>query len=258
MNIRKQILTELDNAEKEHNIKIPIAIESGSRSWGGSSSDSDYDCRFIYVRKIESYLSIYNSKDTIEHMLDDVFDIVGWDLKKVIQHIVKSRAVVMEWISSHVTYKMDDSICRNLNELAEYFFNPVAVCWHYINLAKRKLIEIESSEKAKLKKYFYVLRPLACARFIIENNKFPFMDYNTNIANISYSIDLYDKINSMMELKKSVDESFIVSKDDFILNFFKTEIEFITNWLNSQKFNKKLDYHLADEYFIKIIREVNE
>jgi predicted nucleotidyltransferase len=40
----KQKLLEI---EKEHNVKILYAVESGSRAWGFESLDSDYDVRFI-------------------------------------------------------------------------------------------------------------------------------------------------------------------------------------------------------------------
>ena len=41
----------LDRATSEHGVHIPLAIESGSRAWGFPSPDSDYDCRFLYVRQ---------------------------------------------------------------------------------------------------------------------------------------------------------------------------------------------------------------
>jgi len=34
----------------QHQVSIPWAIESGSRAWGFPSPDSDYDCRFVFVR----------------------------------------------------------------------------------------------------------------------------------------------------------------------------------------------------------------
>ena len=42
------ILRELKKIEEQENVKIIMAIESGSRAWGFASPDSDYDVRFIY------------------------------------------------------------------------------------------------------------------------------------------------------------------------------------------------------------------
>jgi predicted nucleotidyltransferase len=41
------ITQKLLNIEKEHDVTILYAVESGSRAWGFESSDSDYDVRFI-------------------------------------------------------------------------------------------------------------------------------------------------------------------------------------------------------------------
>lgn len=76
------ILRELKKIEEQENVKIIMAIESGSRAWGFASPDSDYDVRFIYVRKEEDYLKLEKTRDVIEWKLDDVLDINGWDIKK--------------------------------------------------------------------------------------------------------------------------------------------------------------------------------
>ena len=82
--------------EKEH-IRVLHAVESGSRAWGFASPDSDYDVRFIYVRDRDFYLSLRETKDFIDWELNEVLDINGWDIKKVLQHFHKSNAVIYEW-----------------------------------------------------------------------------------------------------------------------------------------------------------------
>ena len=82
--IIKVINQKLKKKKKKENIKILLAVESGSRAWGFASPDSDYDVRFIYVRDNKDYLRINEIRDVIEWQLDDTLDINGWDIKKTL------------------------------------------------------------------------------------------------------------------------------------------------------------------------------
>ena len=75
--MRKKIQTQLRRIEEEENIKILLAVESGSRAWGFASPDSDYDVRFIYIRRMEDYLKLEKIRDVIELPMDDVLDMNG-------------------------------------------------------------------------------------------------------------------------------------------------------------------------------------
>ena len=46
------IRKKLKEIEKKENVRIIMAVESGSRAWGFASPDSDYDVRFVYVRNV--------------------------------------------------------------------------------------------------------------------------------------------------------------------------------------------------------------
>ena len=46
------IQTKLQHTERERHINILWAIESGSRTWGFASPDSDYDVRAVYVQRL--------------------------------------------------------------------------------------------------------------------------------------------------------------------------------------------------------------
>jgi hypothetical protein len=48
LQLRDHILTVLKQIEKDYEISILYACESGSRAWGFPSKDSDYDVRFIF------------------------------------------------------------------------------------------------------------------------------------------------------------------------------------------------------------------
>lgn len=83
MDMERVIREKLAEIENKENVRIIMAVESGSRAWGFASPDSDYDVRFVYVRKLEDYLKLDKTRDVIEWQLDDTLDISGWDLKRL-------------------------------------------------------------------------------------------------------------------------------------------------------------------------------
>ncbi len=89
--MKEQIVQKLRAIEREHNVRILLAVESGSRAWGIASPDSDYDVRFLYVRARDDYLRLEDMRDVIELPIDEVFDINGWDLQKTLRLLYRSE-----------------------------------------------------------------------------------------------------------------------------------------------------------------------
>lgn len=94
--MEKLIYRKLREIEKEENIKILLAVESGSRAWGFASPDSDYDVRFIYVRAKEDYLRLVKIRDVIELPINELLDINGWDLQKTLRLLYNSNPTLFE------------------------------------------------------------------------------------------------------------------------------------------------------------------
>ena len=63
--IQGEIQAKLLEIEKKEQVKVLFAVESGSRAWGFASPDSDYDVRFVYIRKQEDYLRLDGQRDEI-------------------------------------------------------------------------------------------------------------------------------------------------------------------------------------------------
>lgn len=161
------IARRLEAVEVESEVVIPLAVESGSRAWGFPSPDSDYDCRFIFVRRLPDYLSLFPPRDVIETPLTPVLDVNGWDLAKALKLMLKGNAVVIEWLTSPFAYRIDEEFRGALLELAGQVTPRGGVARHYHHLALAQARELTRPEGGvRLKKLFYLLRPLVALRWL--------------------------------------------------------------------------------------------
>jgi len=254
--IKQSILTKLQDIETTHEVKIPLAIESGSRGWGFAAPNADYDCRFIYVHKLERYLSILESKEFIDYELDETYDIRGYDLKRALKYIIKSQATIFEWLSSNEVYIRNEAIVEKLRSLAKDFFNPIPVSHHYLNLAKKMLHEITEMETAKIKKYFYILRPIANLNYIQQEQKMPFMEYDKTLDAISPPADVFTAIQELKQQKLNLLEHDKIPTHKFLVNYFSSEINRFEDLLKELKHEKNTNYDCADEAFRVILKDV--
>lgn len=163
--VEELVRMKLKEIEKKENVRILHAVESGSRSWGFASPDSDYDVRFIYVRPREYYLRLETKKDFIDWELDETLDINGWDLSKALQHFHKSNATLFEWSNSPIVYAALPEWER-IRELSETYFSCKTSMYHYYGTANSNYMEHLQEDMVKYKKYFYVLRPLLACKWI--------------------------------------------------------------------------------------------
>jgi predicted nucleotidyltransferase len=162
-----RIDTALAAIEGEHAVTIALAIESGSRAWGFPSPDSDYDCRFLFVRRTEDYLSPWLRRDVIELPLEDELDVNGWELGKALKLLLKGNAVVVEWLTSPIVYRGDTGLCNDMLELAARFANRTGIARHYLHLGEKQRRTYFADGKAvQLKKLFYAVRPAAALRWL--------------------------------------------------------------------------------------------
>jgi predicted nucleotidyltransferase len=254
--ITQSIIGKLAEIETSNEVRIPLAVESGSRGWGFAAANADYDCRFIYVHKRDRYLSVSDMDEFIDFELNETFDIKGYDLKRVMRYIMKSQATINEWLSSNVVYICNGPIVQRLRDLAAEFFNPIPVSHHYLNLARKMFIEITSSDNAKIKKYFYILRPIANLNYIYRFRKMPDMEYDRTLAKISPPPDILTAINALKEQKMIMLEHDRIPAHGLLTDYFKAEIERFDCLLKDMKHDKKTDYTALDEAFRAIIEDL--
>jgi predicted nucleotidyltransferase len=166
--MRNQILSALEEIERSEKVKIFYACESGSRAWGFPSTDSDYDVRFLYVRPEDWYFSINveEKRDVIERPITDVLDVGGWDLRKALQLLRKSNPPLLEWLNSPIVYRQELKAVNRLRDLVPECYSPIACFYHYLSMARGNHREYLKGQMVRVKKYFYVLRPIMAAKWV--------------------------------------------------------------------------------------------
>lgn len=164
--MREIIVKKIKEIEETYDVEVLYACESGSRAWGFASVDSDYDVRLIYKRKVDSYLSVVDGRDFIDLPIDEVWDFNAWDIKKVLELMIKSNTTVFEWMQSPIVYKEKVGFREELWTLCQNFYCQQTHTHHYLGLAKKKLLENEG-ERVKYKTLFYILRALLSAKWNI-------------------------------------------------------------------------------------------
>lgn len=165
------VLAEIDRRLEQtcadESVFIPLAVESGSRAWGFPSPDSDYDCRFVFVRPVDHHVSPWPRRDVIETPLDKVFDVNGWELGKALKLLLKGNAVIIEWLKSPVIYRGEAWFRHALLDFAERFAERGLIARHYLHLGERQRRLYFPDELAvPQKKIFYALRPAAALRWL--------------------------------------------------------------------------------------------
>lgn len=162
-----EIDARLEGLARFHDVRIPLAIESGSRAWGFPSPDSDYDCRFLFVRHPDRYMSPWQRPDVIEMPPEGDFDVNGWDLGKAVKLMLKGNAVIIEWLQSPIVYSADRQLREEFLSLARRHADRNRIARHYLHLGERQWATyFHRGESAPIKKLFYVLRPAMALRWM--------------------------------------------------------------------------------------------
>lgn len=227
--IQKEIQDNLNQIEEQYDVKILLAVESGSRAWGFASADSDYDVRFIYVHRPEEYLRIDPMKDVIEWQLDEVLDINGWDLRKALLAFAKGNPNVMEWANSPIIYRKSKH-WDALREAAMHYFSEKSALCHYYGTANSTLKGHLIGDRIRYKKYFYALRPLLCCRWIEKYHTAPPMEFDKLLTlfedcdrDDSLTEDLYNGIQDLLVRKGVTEEKDLNPQMPVIIDFIQSE-----------------------------------
>lgn len=219
--IRREIVKRLEQVEIEHSVRVLYACESGSRAWNFASPDSDYDVRFLYVRRMDWYLSfdVESRRDVIEYPIVDAMTVADGIS---VRPSTSSLGRMAPFSSGYVVQR--GSFAQDLRELAPTAMNARALCYHYSHMARGNAREYLFNEKVRLKKYFYVLRPLFAIRYIEQNRGIPPVPFEDLVEAVAPHY-LREAIARLLALKRSTGELGLGEPVPEIDDFIESELQ---------------------------------
>ncbi|SFL07502.1 hypothetical protein SAMN04487938_3116 [Lysobacter sp. cf310] len=229
---RAAVLAALDGIERDHDVRIVFACESGSRGWGFSSPDSDYDARFVYAHRRDWYLSVNErtgpgepQRDVIELPIDDELDVSGWDLRKALRLLSKSNPTLLEWLRSPVVYRQDQALATQLRAIADEYYSPLAAWHHYHQMARGTFRAHHQGERIRTKKYLYVLRPVLACLWIEQIEGPPPMAFETLLDRLLPHGALRAAIDTLLAKKRISKEVEHGPRVPEISDFLETQLQ---------------------------------
>ncbi len=255
-----EIRARLD-AVRDQGVKIGFAIESGSRAWGFPSPDSDYDCRFVYIRPISHHLTLFPHRDVIEFPIVGDIDTGGWDLRKALLLGLKGNAVLVEWATSPLVYEEVDGFRSALLALLEEIMWPVDVAYHYIGLLKRNAGE-QPPESMKLKKLLYGIRPAVALEWMRQRNftALPPMNMIACMEQTELTADARSAILELIEVKKHTKEMGEGPVPVAIKTFLSTVAARVVDPHHAVRDKDRFDHakHLADRFYRQEVLQLDD
>ncbi len=246
------IRAKLGEIEQKEHVRVIWAVETGSRAWGFASPNSDYDVRFVYIRDKKEYLRLEEIRDSIDAQQDDLLDIEGWDLRRVLRMVYRSTPEVYEWFSSPTVYRSTPEAVELRMLLPEYF--SVKKCAQsYIHTASVDYRTYFQDDEVWLVKYFYVIRQMLQAKWLLEERRIPPMLFE-ELVRQKLEDTWKDYILGLLQKKKISSELGKSQRNTKLIEYIGKSLKDMGQEVLSVKEEGKPSWDRLNQYFYSVLQ----
>ena len=104
------------------------------------------------------------------------------------------------------------------------WFSPLRARWHYYSMARKNFRSYLQGDEVRLKKYFYVLRPLLAVRWVEAGKGVPPMRFAELLAGSELDAALRAEIDELLERKQRAGEAVYDSRRPLLHEFIRAEL----------------------------------
>ena len=145
---------------------------------------------------------------------------------------------------------METPFAETFRTMMGNYFSTKRSLYHYIHMAEKNRREYLEGEIVKVKKYFYVLRPVLACRWILKKKTPPPMLF-AELMEAELPDALRADVNRLLDLKQNSPEVKMTAKVDKINTYLEDSIADIQNILKTLEETKLADWQELDDLFLQ-------
>ncbi|MBL7713246.1 MAG: nucleotidyltransferase domain-containing protein, partial [Chitinophagaceae bacterium] len=147
------------------------------------------------------------------------------------------------------------STANELRELASSFFNPKSCLHHYLHMAEGNYRAYLQKDTVRIKKYFYVLRPILACDWIKQTNTMAPVEFQTLLDSQVTHQSVRTEVQNLLTRKMNGEELGEEPRNQILHDFLEQKIEFYGRYVKSLEQNMQLETTMLDKLFRETLDE---
>ena len=156
----------------------------------------------------------------------------------------------MEYVADSI---QDNTSMEKISGIVSQYFLEKTGVYHYLSMAKGNYREYLKTDEVKLKKYFYVIRPILACKWILDKKTAPPMLFS-ELMNECLDDELKPEINRLLEIKKQTSELGKGKRIDVINDYIEKELAEIEKKADIIE-NEYNDWEILNKIFLEILEQ---
>ena len=182
---------------------------------------------------------------------DDLLDIEGWDLRRVLRLVYRSTPEVHEWFASPTIYRSTPEGLELKKILPEYF--SVKKCArNYLHTASLDFRTYFRDDEIWQVKYFYLLRQMLLAKWLLEDGSTPPMLFE-ELVRQKLDAQWKDYILELLGRKKASSELGKAPRNKKLIDYIEQSINRMDEEVSALKDEGKKSWELLNQYFYSVL-----
>ena len=135
-------------------------------------------------------------------------------------------------------------------------FSPESCIYHYLHMAEGNYREYLRGREVRLKKYFYVLRPILACQWIEKFNAIPPMEYENLVKTLIRPGPLKEELEALLRRKKMSEEFDRGPKIGVLNQYIETEFERLGQVAKSMAPARLKDGKMLNDFFGRTVKKI--